>query len=209
MGNMLSRKETDYFEMFAKGITISLDAAKRLQSSFSDGTINETELKFIKDAEHEGDKHVHECLKIIDSAFITPIDRTDIIEILKAIENVTDSVDEVANHLYMMRITEADEYMSKFVDLSVTSCEILHDLMMVIKRFKKNPDKIHELIIEVNHLEEEGDATYTKSMRNLFEFQTDPIIIIKSKEIYQLLEHTLDCCEDVADMVRKIMISNT
>jgi len=207
MGNMMTRKNVDYFEMFAKGISISLEAAKKLQSAFADGIINEAELRKIKETEHAGDKHVHECLKIIDVAFITPIDRTDLVEILKGIENITDSIDAVANHIYMMHITQWNEYLCQFVDLTVTSCERLYDLMIALKQFKKNPKLINELIIEVNRLEEVGDTAYMQSMRDLFEFEKDPIAIIKNKELYQLLEHSIDCCEDVADMVEKIMIA--
>lgn len=209
MGNMISRKDVDYFEMFAKGISISLKAAQKLRCAFADGVINESELKVIKDIEHEGDKHVHECLKVIDVAFITPIDRTDIVEILKCIENITDSIDAVSNHIYMMYVTQSNVYLRKFVDLCVCSCEKLHELTVALKKFKKNPELINELIVEVNHLEEEGDRTYAESMRDLFGNETNAVEIIKLKEIYRRLEKTLDCCEDVADMVQKIMIAKT
>lgn len=209
MGNMISRKEVDYFEMFAKGITITLQAAKKLRIAFNDGIINECELKLIKELEHDGDKHFHQSLKIIDVAFITPIDRTDIVEILKGIEDITDSIDSVANHIYMMNITQSNEYLRKFVDLAVNSCERLYDLMLALKQFKKNPKNINELIVEVNRLEEEGDRTYLESMRCLFEYEKDLLTIVKNKELYKLLERCLDYCEDVADMVEKIMIAKT
>lgn len=205
----LTRKQVDYFEMFTKGIEISLKAAKSLQAAFADGAINETELRHIKTVEHEGDRHVHESLKIIDMAFITPIDRTDILEVLKSIENITDSFDAIANHIYIMHITRSNKFLCKFVDLAVISCERLRELMVELKQFRKRTNRINELIIEVNRLEEEGDSTYTDSMRNLFQFEKDPIAIIKNKELYQLFENTLDCCEDVADMVEKIVISTT
>lgn len=208
MGNVISRKKVDYFDMFSEGASVSLKAAKLLKSAFSDSSINVDELKLIKDAEHEGDRHVHHCLKVLDEAFITPIDRTDIMEIIKGIENVTDSIDAISNHIYMMNINQANEYICKFVALAVVSCERLYDLMVAIKQYKKAPKVVSDLIIEINRLEEEGDATYSASMRKLFEFETNPITIIKNKELYQLLEQTLDCCEDVADMVEKIMISS-
>lgn len=209
MGNMISRKEVDYFEMFAKGVSISLEAARKLRIAFNDGIINVDELKLIKELEHDGDKHFHQSLKIIDIAFITPIDRTDIIEILKGIEDITDSIDSVANHIYMMCITKSNEYLRKFVDLTVNSCERLYDLMLALKHFKKNPKNINELIVEVNRLEEEGDRTYLESMRNLFEYETDVLTIIKNKELYKLLERSIDYCEDVADVVEKIMVAKT
>ncbi|MGI5936975.1 MAG: DUF47 family protein, partial [Oscillospiraceae bacterium] len=101
MGKM-SKKSVDYFEMFEHGISISLEAAQALQAAFGDEHIVESELKSIKEIEHKGDIHVHQCLRKIDVAFITPIDRTDIVEIIKSLENLTDSIDAVANHIYIL-----------------------------------------------------------------------------------------------------------
>lgn len=205
----ISRKNVDYFEMFAEGVAISLDAAKKLQTAFADGVIKKDELRLVKDSEHAGDKHIHECLKVIEVAFVTPIDRTDIIEILKGIENITDSIDAVANHIHIMNVNEANEYLIKFMEFLVASCEKLYELMKETKKFKKSLKKILELIIEINRIEEDGDRVYFESMKALFENEKDAIKIIKNKEIYQLLEHTLDCCEDVADMVEKILVSKS
>lgn len=202
----LSRKQVDCFDMFEKGISISHQAALKLQTAFADGEINPAELKQVEDLEHAGDKHIHESLRIIDDAFITPIDRTDILEILNGIENITDSIEAIADHIYMMRIKQSNDYLRKFVDLTVASCEKLHDLMIALKGFKKDRKVLAELIIEVNRLEEEGDDTYSESMRDLFESETNPITIIKHKELYQLSETAVDRCEDVADMVERILI---
>ena len=205
----ISRKSVDYFEMFEKGMQIALKAALTLQSSFANGIINNSELKTIKDIEHEGDLHVHQCLKAIDIAFITPIDRTDIVEIIKAIECLTDSIDYIATHIHILQITEANEYLVRFVNSVVLSCEILNDLMTALKQFKKNQKKINECIIEVNRIEEEGDRTYVESMLRLFQDEKDAIQIIKQKELYQLLEDTIDFCEDIADLVEKVMVAKT
>jgi predicted phosphate transport protein (TIGR00153 family) len=205
----ISKKNVDYFEMFEKGIGISLLAAERLRDAFSNGNISIDELKLVKDAEHEGDLHVHQCLKKIDVAFITPIDRTDIVEIIKAIENITDSIEDVANHIYILRINEANEYLRKFVEYIVEACKMLKELMTALKSFKKNQKKINECIIEVNRIEEEGDRIYAEGMTKLFENETDPIKIIKQKDVYKLLEQTVDLCEDVADIVEKVMVAKT
>ncbi|NLO47095.1 MAG: DUF47 family protein [Clostridiales bacterium] len=205
----ISRKSVDYFKMFEKGMQIALKAARTLQASFADGIINESELKTIKEVEHEGDLHVHQCLKTIDVAFITPIDRTDIVEIIKAIECLTDSIDYIATHIHILQITEANEYLMRFVNSVVSSCEILNELMTALKQFKKNQKKINECIIEVNRIEEEGDRTYAESMLHLFQNEKDAIKIIKQKELYQLLENSIDFCEDIADLVEKVMVAKT
>lgn len=205
----ITRKNVDYFEMFDTGMSIALKASKKLQEAFSDGIINEEELRQIKDIEHEGDMHVHQCIKVIDVAFITPIDRTDIVEIVKSIENLTDSIDAIAARIFMLQITQADEYLVKFVSSLVLSCETLKEMMGELKQFKKNEKRIKECIIEVNRLEEVGDRTFTESMRNLFMCEKDAIKLVKQKDMYELLEDALDRAEDIADIVEKVIVAKT
>jgi uncharacterized protein Yka (UPF0111/DUF47 family) len=207
--SQISRKNVDYFEMFDTGMKIAYKAAVKLQAAFADGHIDEEELKQIKDIEHEGDLHVHQCIKTIDVAFITPIDRTDIVEIVKAIENLTDSIDAISARIFMLQITEADEYLVKFVSSLVLSCETLKEMMCELKQFKRNQKRIKECIIEVNRLEEVGDRTFMESMKNLFVHEKDAIKLVKQKDMYELLEDALDRAEDIADIVEKVIVAKT
>ena len=165
-------KGPDYFTLFEKGIGISFKAAKTLQTSFSDGMIDKNEIAQLKDIEHEGDRHVHECSSLIADAFITPIDRSDMMDMVRSIEAITDSIDDIGNQIYMMHITKANETTVKLVDLIVKSCEGLCKLMSGFKQFKKNLKDIKEMSVYVNNLEEEGDAF---SARLCASFSTRPI----------------------------------
>lgn len=206
---IFSNKETDYFGLFETSISFSNRAAQTLMKAFEDGVIDFKEIKNLKDIEHEADDHVHKCLKLIEEAFITPIDRSDIIEIVKEIENITDSIDSIANHTYMMCVKETNEPARHQMELVVKACLKLEDLMKLLKNFKKNFKQIDELIVEINRIEEEGDKTYLNAMRNLFEFETDAKKVIIWKILYEKLEDALDKCEDVADIVQKIIIAKT
>jgi len=198
----------DYFQMFTVGAEISLRAAQSLQIAFTDERINMDELRKIKEIEHEGDKHVHNSLKILEEAFITPIDQADLIDILKAIENVTDHIDYVAAHLYMLNITESDRYLQAFIDTLVLSCQKVLDLMVCLRNFKKlDLKKMYELIEEINELEEIADRIYLESMRELFTNGSEPLLVIQKKEIYQRFEDALDRTEDAANAVEKLLIS--
>ena len=206
---MLSRKDTDYFGLFETSISFSSRAARSLQKAFEDGVIDFEEIQNLKKIEHEADDHVHYCLKLIEEAFITPIDRSDIVEIVKEIENITDNIDSIANHTYMMCVKEVNEPTRFLMDLVVKACIKLEELMKMLKNFKKSFKQINDLIIEINHIEEEGDKTYLNAMRNLFENETDAKKIIIFKLLYEKLENALDKCEDVADIVQKIIIAKT
>jgi len=207
--SFFNSNQTDFFAIFEQGVSFSLEAARTLQTAFADGVINQEELGRIKKIEHDGDHHVHRCLKLLEAAFITPIDRSDILDIVKHIENITDSVDSVAERIHMMHIVEVDRYMIKLVDLSVEACVQLVELMQNLAKFRKNIKRINELIISINHIEETGDKLFMEAMRALFEPGTDPVTIIKKRDVYEQLETILDNCEDVADAVEKVLIAKT
>lgn len=206
---LFANKETDYFELFEISISYASQAAKSLQKAFVDGIIDYQEIQNLKSIEHEADSHVHRCLKLIEEAFVTPIDRSDIVEIVKEIENITDNIDSIANHTYMMCVKEVNEAAQNLMNLVVEACLKLEELMKILKNYKKELKKIDDLIIEINHIEEVGDKTYLHAMRSLFEFETDAKKIIIWKLLYEKLENALDKCEDVADIVQKIIISKT
>ena len=63
--------------------------------------------------------------------------------------------------------------------------------------------------LELKRLEEEGDAIYHEAMGALFAETSDPIEVIKWKELYDKLEDSLDQCEDVANVLESIAIKNS
>jgi uncharacterized protein Yka (UPF0111/DUF47 family) len=198
----------DYFAMFVTGAEISLRAAEALKSSFHDQHVSRDELLKVKEIEHEGDHHMHISLRVVEDAFIIPIDQSDLIDILKAIESVTDHIDYVAAHLYMLNINESDAYLNKFMDILILCNHDIVELMKLLRRFKTlNMDEIYKLILRINTLEEEADRNYLDSMRHLFTTDQDPVEIIKRKEIYQRFEDAIDRAEDVANAVERLLVA--
>ena len=138
MSNFFS-KGPDYYSLFDKGIEISSRAAQTLKRAFAGERIDEEEIKRLKDIEHEGDRHVHECAKLISDAFITPIERPDMMNLIAAIEALTDSIDDVGNQVYMMHITEKDKTAEKFIVMIASACDELCSMMGVFKKLQEKP----------------------------------------------------------------------
>lgn len=206
--NKFINEKVDYYDIFIQEVSISLEAANSLKNFISDGEIDEDKLLYIKKFKEIGTKHINESLKIVEEAFITPIDQRDIIEILEGMEDILHSIHSIANHIYIMRITDIDEYMLHSVKIITSICEKLYDLMIAFKQFSKNEkEHIYKLIDEISKLEEEGDRTYSECMIHIFTVETDAITIIKKKEIYQRLEYSLDCFKRVADIIGNLIIA--
>ena len=68
---------------------------------------------------------------------------------------------------------------------------------------------IMEHCIEINRLENEADLVGRGAVVDLFSKEKDPITLIKLKEVYEFFENTVDCCEDVADLLQNVVVKNS
>ena len=144
----------------------------------------------------------------LNVAFITPIDRDDIYRIAKETDDITDSIERVANDMWVMHVDHITADMRLMGQYVVNACEKLVQLMSEIKNHKKS-NKLYEYTVEINHIEEQGDKCYKNAIWELFEKEKDPIALIKAQSVYKSLEDALDDCEDVADCVESIIITKT
>jgi hypothetical protein len=64
---------------------------------------------------------------------------------------------------------------------------------------------LRDRLTEINRLENEGDAAYRNAVQSLFR-ESDPLTIIKWKQVYDHLERAIDSCEDVADVLHGMLL---
>lgn len=207
---MAKVKDNFYFDNFVECIRISREAASKLCDIIEnyDNSEIENDIAAIHEIEHRGDLKKHEMTREIVKAFITPIDRDDIIEISTCIDNVTDSIEDIVIGLYTWNIKELRGDVDKFAALIVKCCEVAEMLLSDLNDYKKSKT-IMKHIIDLNQLEEEGDDLYIQNIRRIVIESSDPILIMAWREIYRSFEAVCDCCEDLADAVEAIIIANT
>lgn len=205
-------KKTDnfYFKNFKNSVTFAHEAAKMLKKVLTNFNVNDLDksLKEMHEIEHKADEKKHEMTKALIKAFITPIERTDIIKLSEFIDDITDSIDDILMHIYCNNITVLRDDTLAFVDILLKCCSSLELLFEEFKNYKKST-KLNSLIIEINHLEEEGDALYIKAMRTLHTTSKDMFEIVVWREMYSMFEQIYDNCEHVADVVEGVIIENS
>ncbi|NLW89152.1 MAG: DUF47 family protein [Clostridiaceae bacterium] len=204
---MRKGKEPDYFDLFIKAASICNRAAEGLDELLDDLSDSHEKSNAIHEIEHEGDHLYHEVCYHLNRSFITPIEREDIMEISRYIENTIDSIDDVAIMLDMMSIESAKKRGKGMVNLITKSCSSLVAAAVEFKNFKKSKS-LGPLLVEINNIEEEGDALFQSSMKGLFSKEKDVLEIVKWQEIYKSMENVLDSCEAVADAMERVIIKN-
>jgi len=208
----MAQKENDYFEMFVKSVDFNCNIAaelKKLTKRYDSVTDMEAEVQALHTIEHNADIHFHTIYEHLNREFITPIEREDILMLAQAIDNVSDSIEDVGYALYYLNIKTLKNDFLLFVDLICKSTEALKIAMEEFKKFKKSK-VLSEKILEVNFVEEDGDKLYYRLLHELFsKAENDVLDTLKWREIYDKLEQCLDACENVADILEGIVLKNS
>ena len=158
--------------------------------------------------EHSGDKKKHEMLEVLLKAFMTPIERDDILLLSSCLDEVTDKIEDVALRMYCNDIEDIFEPAKKMVKVVIDSCEEMLKMMEEFKNFKKSKS-LKEIIIKINTLEEDGDKLFIEGLRELHTKEKDPLKVITWREILIYLEKCTDATEHVADICERVILTNT
>ena len=204
---MARQNENNYFTMFAEAVSYSCKAADMLKEDFTDFDPSRLAVRIeeMHHIEHTADIAKHELMEKLMKEFITPIDREDILELSNALDDVTDSLEDVLLQLYMFGITSLREDSLTFAAIINDCCHALKKLMLEFENFRKSR-VIKDMIIEINHLEENGDRLYTEAMHRLYTNTPDTLEVLSWTTIYNCMEKCCDKCEDAADVVEAVIL---
>ena len=197
-----------FFELFSKGAQIFNNSAKELKLLMNELDNPKERLKKLVNLEHEGDLVTHELIEYTKKMFITPLDREDIFNITKGIDNITDSIESTGHLFYMYNVTEATPEAIELVDKLIVVSSDLVKVILELKSLRKSTILVDK-IIDINTLENEADLIYRKAMRKLFENPQDILFVMKWKDLYHYLEDSIDACETLANEIRGVGMKYT
>ena len=205
----MPREKNNYFKMFIKMTEYSCAAARNLNQTLSDFDVEKLPelMEYLHQIEHTGDEEKHSMMQKLVKEFITPIGREDIVNLGHEIDNVTDAIEDVLLRVYMFHIQTIRPEAVEFAKVIVQCCDEMKIIMEEFQNYKKS-DKIHASVVEMNRLEEVGDALYMRAMRNLYTSGADAVELLAWTEVYNRLERCCDACENVANVVEGVMMKN-
>jgi predicted phosphate transport protein (TIGR00153 family) len=199
-------KEEQYFTLFTQMTSYISDAANALARMLGDTRESFAEhSRQIKSIEHQCDELTHSISTRLNKSFITPFDREDIYLMSSALDDIVDLIDDAARAMVMYDVPESTDYARHFADVIRRMAIELHE---VVSKLEK-PDGITERLVKLHSLENEGDEIYHTAIAELFHNATDPLTVLKWKDIYDKLESTVDRCENVANILESVIIKHT
>jgi predicted phosphate transport protein (TIGR00153 family) len=158
----------------------------------------------IKAFEHECDELTHNVVTRLNKSFITPFDREDIYLLSGALDDIVDLIDDAARAMVMYDIRDTSPHARRFADVLQRMAIQLHEAVSMLEK----PNGIGPRLVELHRLENEGDDIYHTAIAELFRNATDPLNVIKWKDIYEKLEAAIDRCENVANIIESVIIKH-
>lgn len=200
--------ETRFYDYFERASANLLEGAKLQQDLFDHCCENlEHQVAQITETEHRGDFIVHEVMELLPRTLLTPIDGEDIQNLITAIDDALDSIEETTAHFQIYQITEVRDPAQKLAHLITEAAQELHAAVGGL-RDKKFYKEAHEHIVQINTLENNGDRVLRDGLAQLVVCRDDVFDLVRWKEIYEYLEETTDRIEDAGDVIQKVIIAN-
>lgn len=203
---MLLPQEFDFFDLFDKQAELASQAAALFTKFVKDFDVDAGEVHSMKEIERHGDQVELQIMNQLNKTFITPFDREDIHALSKALDDIIDMIYTITNRLRVYKALSTDRNLAEFsrvIELAVKG------VAQAVKglRNTKNYKEVLKVCAEVNGLETLGDKMRDDMLGDLFEkFASEPVSVIKWKEIYQDAETVLDICEEVVHIIESILV---
>jgi len=202
--SLLPRDRT-FFDLFIEAGENTVKASRLLDQMMATWPDSGDLSQQILDAEHEGDRITHAIIKRLNSTFVTPIDREDIYGLATQMDDIVDYTEEAADFLGLYKIEAPMSQAQELTKVLVAACDQLAAGLEHLRDFKD----LDKYWIEIHRLENDGDRISRNAVASLFSNGIDPMVVIRWKDMFAVLENAIDATETAAQILEGIVIKNS
>jgi predicted phosphate transport protein (TIGR00153 family) len=201
--SLIPRDEKFYTDFLAMADQLQ-EGARLLEEMFAAQPPALDRAHEIKEVEHKCDYITHGIIQRLNQTFVTPIDREDIHELARSLDDVMDAIDAAAALLPLYRIERIRFGARELTSLIGQSIAQLRAAVAALERRRG----VLECTVEIHRLEREADQVHQKAISQLFDTEHDPIQVIKWKDILDVLEDATDQCQEVAALLENVVVKH-
>jgi hypothetical protein len=194
-----------FFDLFVEAGQNGVRAARLLKEMLETWPEDKGLSRDILKAEQEGDRITHDIVRRLNTASSTPIEREDIYGLTTQLDDIVDYIEEAADFLGLYRIEAPMDQALELADVLIQSCEQLTAALQNMRGFKD----LQPYWVEIHRLENEGDRISREAVASLFATGIDPMVVIRWKDIFAVLEEAIDATERAAHIIEGIVIKNS
>jgi hypothetical protein len=208
MNELKPRKQNeDFFGWFEQAAHNNAEAARLLDRMCREFASADEIVPQLHALEHQGDEISHAVYKKLNKVFMPPLDREDIIALTNALDDVMDYIHEAGDAMIIYNIREPTDVARQLAAV-IVSCTEEVEKQMPNLRNRRSMRRVEEGVVEIHRLENQADMLLRQGTIDLFHQPDNPTRVIAWSRIYETMENVTDRCEDIADVLRGLVIKH-
>lgn len=158
----------------------------------------------VKKCEEEADDLRLMLIQALDRTFVTPLDREDIFDLSRAIDDVMDYANST---VYEMEIYEvcADGHIKEMVNILISAGQEINE---AIKILEEQPRIAAMHAVKAKSYENKMEGAYRVALSHLFR-GNDTVFMLKMREIYRHLSNAADRGDEAANIITSIVMKHS
>lgn len=196
---------TEFYDLFTRAGQNALEAARKAELRFREFPNPSVGQDDVKALEHVGDNITRDIITLLNTQYVTPFDREDIYELAGAVDDVVDGIEHACDMLGLYGVDSTSRRAIEQCRVLVLAADQLAQALALLK----SRTGVEASLIELKRLEDEGDRVHRDAIASLFQdARIDPLIVIRWKDIHDVLEDAIDACERAGNVVGNIVVKN-
>lgn len=196
--------ERRFYELFKQQGQLVSETLTELSKSLLEGRSRHPRLR---DLEHRCDDVTHELYELVNRTFVAPMEQEDIMLLASTLDDIVDLAEEAADKMDLYCIRQVTDAAKEIGECLAAAGVELARAVEDLEGFKE----LEQRRLEIHRLENEGDRINREALGRLFGEDGDGMSaaeLIKWKDLYDLLEETMDTCEHAANVLETIHVKN-
>lgn len=201
-------KEKRFFPLFDQSAQNIRKAAELLleQTKEDDADKRREYAHRIKEYETIGDRITDKIVDELLDAVVTPFDRDDIHQLAEDMDTFLDCIRDCSKKIAIYQPKDPSHKVIEIAEYIVKDAEILVEITGLFEQMREKAKELDKLCDDIKEIEHVVDDIYESYMSNLFEFEKDPIELVKKKNIIQAIEDTSDIAKGLASTIRSVVV---
>ena len=190
------------FEILSRQAAKTLEGLEALWNFAENGTKENANL--VRNVEREADELRRILIQELDQTFVTPLDREDIYNLSRAIDDVVDYANTTVDEMEIYKVN-GDDHIKEMVNILRKAARELNDAVKILKDY---PKIALEHAVKAKSYENQIEKAYHLALADLFK-GSDTVYMLKMREIYRHLSNAADRGDEAANIISSIVMKHT
>jgi uncharacterized protein Yka (UPF0111/DUF47 family) len=197
-------RDSAYFDLLAESGANILRGAQLLEHMLEAWPEERGVARDILKAEQEGDRITQEIVRRLNVEPPKGMGSTDVYALATQLDDIIDDIEEAADFMGLFQIEAPMEQAHELSTILAQSCGQVTGLLNDLRVF----NDLEAYWVEIHRLENEGDRVWREALASLFSNGIDPMVVIRWKDIFGLLERAIDSTETAAHTIEAIAVKH-